>query len=94
MLNRSLQDMRDDEERAGWDDEIIEAAVKNFDIPYRIRELNEKRKEIARRMENPSYDFEQRTEEMEQKMNALVASEKYEEAAKIRDELKKLHGTE
>ena len=90
MLNRSLQEMRDNDERADWDDETIEAVVQKFEISHKIRKLKETRKDIIERMENPAYDLEQRRKALEQKMNDLVALERYEEAAKIRDKLKRL----
>ena len=93
IFNRSLQEIRDDDEREGWEDQVIEAAVKNFDISYKIRELKETRKDIIERMENPVYGLEQRRKALEQRMNDLVTEERYEDAAKIRDKLRKLQRT-
>jgi len=65
-----------------------EQFFEQFDAYAKIDEVRRMRKEVREIWENPeSYALEQR-------MNALVAAEKYEEAAKVRDELKKLHAEE
>lgn len=62
----------------------LQPLIDRFDISGKIEDLSKVRNDIAVRMENPSYDLERR-------MHDLVATERYEEAAKIRDELKRIH---
>jgi hypothetical protein len=75
-------------------EDTFEQALRNkqffeqFDAQTKIGEVRRKKKEVREMWENPeSYALQQR-------MNDFVAAEKYEEAAKIRDELKKLRGME
>jgi hypothetical protein len=59
----------------------LEEDTLSLEYNPRFQEIKSRREDILKRMENPVYDLEARLKD-------LVAAERYEEAAKIRDELK------